>query len=146
MHACADLRSVSLAELYQSPCRIGAALLNTLHCVRVRDVLHIERAYPRAYHLCICVDLHSRTSAASARKTLDIGIMPGAHQVQLAIHCKKTEAVDLKGPLVAHIRATYTDREAEEASDDVMVIQQLRADIALAQNGPQPALRENLSK
>lgn len=50
----------------------------------------------------------------------------------LAIHGKRTDAADLKVPLLQYIRMTYSDREADDAADDVTVVQQLRADIAVA--------------
>lgn len=72
--------------------------------------------------------------------------MPTAHSVMLAIHCKRTETVDVKGPLLAYIRATYSDKEADEAADDLGTIQHLRGEVALVQNGAQPSSRENLCK
>ena len=64
----------------------------------------------------------------------------------LAIHCKKAESCDLKGPLITYIRNTYSDREADEAADDLEKIQQLRAEVALMQSGAQPGARETLTK
>ncbi|MEW5310155.1 MAG: hypothetical protein WDW38_001981 [Sanguina aurantia] len=48
----------------------------------------------------------------------------------LAIHGKKTEAVDLKTPLISYVRNTYSDREADDAADDLNMVQQLRAEMA----------------
>jgi programmed cell death 6-interacting protein len=64
----------------------------------------------------------------------------------LAVHCKRTENVDLKGPILGYIRETYSDREADEALDDLAVVQQLRNEIAVAQSGSPAALRDSLCK
>ncbi|KAG2490070.1 hypothetical protein HYH03_011535 [Edaphochlamys debaryana] len=72
--------------------------------------------------------------------------MPTAQSVMLAIHCKKTETVDLKSPLLAYIRATYSDREADDAADDLERVQSLRAEVAQLQTGTQPSARETLAK
>ena len=63
----------------------------------------------------------------------------------LAIHCKKTDTVDLKSPLISYIRATYSDHEADEAADDLQLIQSLRSEVAAGQ-ATQPSVRETLSK
>jgi hypothetical protein len=72
--------------------------------------------------------------------------MPTPQSVMLAIHCKKSEAVDVKTPLIAFIRATYSDREADDAADDIERVQSLRAEVVNAQSGAQPGVRETLSK
>lgn len=72
--------------------------------------------------------------------------MPTAQSVMLAIHCKKTDPADLKAPLLTYIRATYSDREADEAADDLDKVQQLRTEMALMQSGAQPGARETLTK
>ncbi|GFR44801.1 hypothetical protein Agub_g6136, partial [Astrephomene gubernaculifera] len=72
--------------------------------------------------------------------------MPTAQSVMLAIHCKKADTVDLKTPLLTYIRATYSDREADDAADDLERIQALRAEVALAQSGSQPSARDTLMK
>jgi programmed cell death 6-interacting protein len=72
--------------------------------------------------------------------------MPSAHNVMLAIHAKRTDNVDLKGPILTYIRETYSDREADEAVDDLAVVQQLRNEIATAQAGSQAAFRDSLTK
>lgn len=55
---------------------------------------------------------------------------PNAQNMMLAIHGKKTEAVDLKTPLISYVRNTYSDREADDAADDLNMVQQLRAEMA----------------
>ena len=55
-----------------------------------------------------------------------------AQSVMLAIHGKRTDVFDLKSPLLSYVRSTYSDREADDAADDVTMVQQLRADIAVA--------------
>eukprot|EP00198_Chlamydomonas_reinhardtii_P012800 XP_001702137.1 programmed cell death protein 6-interacting protein [Chlamydomonas reinhardtii] len=72
--------------------------------------------------------------------------MPTAQSVMLAIHCKKTETVDIKTPLLTYIRATYSDREADDAADDLEKVQTLRAEVAQGQSGAQPGVRDTLSK
>ncbi|GLC38437.1 hypothetical protein PLESTB_001578000 [Pleodorina starrii] len=72
--------------------------------------------------------------------------MPTAQSVMLAIHCKKTESVDIKSPLLAYIRATYSNREADEAADDLERVQSLRSEVILAQSGTQPGVRETVTK
>lgn len=72
--------------------------------------------------------------------------MPTAQSVMLAIHCKKTDSTDLKTPLLAYIRATYSDREADEAADDLEKVQHLRSEMALMQSGAQPGAKETLTK
>ena len=69
------------------------------------------------------------------------------YTLMLATHCKKTEAVDLQAPLLAYIRSTYSDREAEDANDDLIAVQQLRGEVALASsNATQPGMRDNMTK
>ncbi|KXZ42912.1 hypothetical protein GPECTOR_111g245 [Gonium pectorale] len=72
--------------------------------------------------------------------------MPTAQSVMLAIHCKKTDTTDVKTPLLTYIRATYSDREADDAADDVEKVQSLRAEVGLAQSGTQPGVRDTLIK
>jgi programmed cell death 6-interacting protein len=73
--------------------------------------------------------------------------MPSAFGLMLATHCKRTEAVDLKGPLLAYIKSTYSDREAEDANDDLVALQQLRAEVSLASaSATAPGMRDNLAK
>jgi programmed cell death 6-interacting protein len=65
----------------------------------------------------------------------------------LAVHCKRTDNVDLKGPILTYIRETYSDIEANEAVDDLAVVQQLRNEIAAAPPAGSPsALRDSLCK
>lgn len=63
--------------------------------------------------------------------------MPSAQYVLLAIHVKRTDNVELKNPILSYIRETYSDREAEDAVDDLAAIQSLRNEIVLAQAGSQ---------
>ena len=74
--------------------------------------------------------------------------MKDASTVMLALVSKKTEAVELKNPLMSYVRATYSDREAEEAADDLSSIQQLRQEMAGAVNAGagNPTVRETLTK
>ena len=63
----------------------------------------------------------------------------------LAVHCKKTESVDLKTPLLAYIKSVYSERDATEAADDLDSVQKLRTEVAAVSSGA-PAMREALSK
>jgi programmed cell death 6-interacting protein len=60
--------------------------------------------------------------------------MPSALHIMLAVHCKRTDAVDLKPPILAYVRSTYSDAEAEEAADDLAAVQALRAELVAAQS------------
>lgn len=72
--------------------------------------------------------------------------MKSAQSVMLAIMAKRTETVDITGPLLSYVRSTYSDREADEAADDVRMVQQLRADVATAHTGASTSLRESHAK
>jgi len=66
--------------------------------------------------------------------TTAIEQMPSAQHVMLAVHCKKTDQIDIKAPILAYIRHTYSDREADEAVDDLAAVQGLRNDLVQAQS------------
>ncbi|KAI8477285.1 MAG: programmed cell death protein 6 interacting protein X [Monoraphidium minutum] len=72
--------------------------------------------------------------------------MPAATTIMLAVHCKRTDSVDLKAPILSYIRSTYSDSEAEEAEDDLAGVQSLRAELVTAQGSAQGAQRETLIK
>ena len=73
--------------------------------------------------------------------------MKTAQSVMLAITGKRTEAVDITGPLLSYVRSTYSDREADEAADDITMVQQLRGDIAVAHaGGGNASLRDSHAK
>lgn len=72
--------------------------------------------------------------------------MVSAQHVMLAAHCKKTDQVDLKAPVIAYIKNTYTNAEANDASDDLTAIQALRNEIVTAQSSAQGAKRDTLAK
>ncbi|GBF91561.1 hypothetical protein Rsub_04301 [Raphidocelis subcapitata] len=59
--------------------------------------------------------------------------MPTAQHIMLAVHCKKTEQVDLKGPILSYIRSTYSGAEADGAADDLAAVQGLRNEMVTAQ-------------
>ena len=63
----------------------------------------------------------------------------------LAVHCKKTDAVDLKTPIANYIAATYTEQQANDAADDLATVQQLRTEI-VGLTGSLPQLRETICK
>ncbi len=72
--------------------------------------------------------------------------MPTAHSVMLAVLCKRTEQVDVRTPLTAYIKTAYSERDANEAADDLATIQALRNDIAAAGSGAQQGLKDTLVK
>lgn len=63
----------------------------------------------------------------------------------LAVHCKKGDQLDLKDPLLTFIRATYSDHQAQDATEDLAVVQQLRNDV-VGLTGTLPDLRETLGR
>jgi hypothetical protein len=72
--------------------------------------------------------------------------MPSAHNIMLAVHCKRTDALDVKSPILTYVRNTYGDADAEDAADDLEAIQGLRAELVTAQGSSQGAKRETLIK
>jgi programmed cell death 6-interacting protein len=70
--------------------------------------------------------------------------MVSALHVMLAVHCKKTEQLDLKGPVLSYIKGTYSNAEAEEATDDLVAIQALRNEMVTAQGSAAGAKRDTL--
>ncbi|GBF94332.1 hypothetical protein Rsub_06954 [Raphidocelis subcapitata] len=74
--------------------------------------------------------------------------MPGpqAQTIMLAVHVKRTEPVDLQGPLLAYVRSTYGDADASDAEDDLAAVQALRAELVAAQGAAQGVKRETLIK
>ncbi|KAK9820581.1 hypothetical protein WJX72_011897 [[Myrmecia] bisecta] len=63
----------------------------------------------------------------------------------LAVHCKKTDSLDLKTPIWNYIASTYSDQQANDASDDLAVVQQLRGEV-VGLTGSLQQLRDTLSK
>ena len=68
-----------------------------------------------------------------------------ANNMLLAVHCKKTDQVDLKGPINKYISSTYGPQQATDAADDLATAQQLRSDVA-GLTGALPMLRDTLAK
>lgn len=69
-----------------------------------------------------------------------------ALSVQLGIHGKKTEPLDLKKSVLTYIRSTYSDREADESADDCEMVNALRAEIAGLSTAGNASAREALIK
>ncbi len=69
-----------------------------------------------------------------------------ALSVQLGIHGKKTEPLDLKKPLLTYIRSTYSDREADDSADDCEMVNALRTEIAGLSTAGNASAREALIK
>ncbi|WIA35320.1 hypothetical protein OEZ86_003775 [Tetradesmus obliquus] len=72
--------------------------------------------------------------------------MPSASSVLLAIHVKRTDNVELKNPILSYIRETYSDREAEDAVDDLVAIQTLRNELVTSQAGSQLTAKDSYIK
>jgi programmed cell death 6-interacting protein len=72
--------------------------------------------------------------------------MPSAQHVMLAIHCKRTDNVEIKNPVLSYVRETYGDRDADEALDDLVAIQNQRNSIVVAQSGSAGASKDSLVK
>ena len=69
-----------------------------------------------------------------------------AQNVMLALVCKRSDAVDLKAPLLAFVRATYSDSTADDAADDLSSINSLRSEVTNTGVGSTPTLREAMAK
>jgi len=69
-----------------------------------------------------------------------------AQSVMLALICKRTDSLDLKPPLLAFVRATYSDSVADDTAEDLVAINQLRNEVSNSGLGASPALRENMVK
>ena len=63
----------------------------------------------------------------------------------LAVHCKKAEPLELKGPVQEYIAATYGDSAAQDAAEDLETIQGQRAQI-VGMGGSLPSLRDLMAK
>jgi hypothetical protein len=72
--------------------------------------------------------------------------MPSASNILLAIHVKRTDNVELKNPILSYIRETYSDREAEDAVDDLVAIQTLRNELVTSQAGSQLTAKDSYIK
>lgn len=85
-------------------------------------------------------------SASLIRRSRCFGAMPSASSVLLAIHVKRTDNVELKNPILSYIRETYSDREAEDAVDDLVAIQTLRNELVTSQAGSQLTAKDSYIK
>ena len=52
-----------------------------------------------------------------------------AHSVMMSLSCKRTDPIDLKAPLLAFVRATYSDAFADDTADVLIAINQLRNEV-----------------
>eukprot|EP00955_Chlamydomonas_euryale_P066616 359601-Chlamydomonas_euryale.AAC.4 len=83
------------------------------------------------------------TQAHRSQQQVVTAAMKSAQSVMLAIPGKRTDPCDLKGPLLSYVRSTYSDREADDAADDVGMVQELRGDVSVAHSaGSTPQLRD----
>lgn len=63
----------------------------------------------------------------------------------LAVHCKKSDSVDLKTPIWNYIATTYSETQANDAAEDLAAVQGLRSEI-VGLTGSLPQLKETMSK
>lgn len=66
-------------------------------------------------------------------------------KLTLAVHCKKTDQLDLKKPVWSYVANTYSQQQADDAMDDLSHVQQLRTTICNL-TGSLSSLRETLAK
>ncbi|EHA8588200.1 Vacuolar-sorting protein BRO1 [Cocos nucifera] len=70
---------------------------------------------------------------------------PMVVNVMLAVHEKKTAAVDLYRPLRQYIATTFSEREAQANEDDLQAVRQMRSDLENpSPTAPSPELRRDL--
>lgn len=67
------------------------------------------------------------------------------HTVMLAVHCKRGEDTDLKGPLRKFVQANYSPHDAEECADDLEAVAGWRKAL-VTQSGSPESLRDTLVK
>jgi programmed cell death 6-interacting protein len=70
---------------------------------------------------------------------------PSAASFLLAVHCKKTEPADLKGPIARYAKSAFAGSQAHDAADDADALQSLRNEAA-GLTGSLSELRETLAK
>jgi len=70
---------------------------------------------------------------------------PTAASFLLAVHCKKTEPADLKGPIARYAKSAFAGSQAHDAADDADALQSLRNEAA-GLTGSLSELRETLAK
>lgn len=63
----------------------------------------------------------------------------------LAVHCKKSDPVDLKTPIWTYIASTYGEKPANDASDDLATVQTLRNEV-VGLTGSLSSLRDSMAK
>jgi programmed cell death 6-interacting protein len=69
-----------------------------------------------------------------------------AKSVLLAIHVKRTDDLEIKGPILSYIRETYGDRDAEDCVDDLASVQSLRKELVLSQTASQLSAKDTYIK
>ena len=70
---------------------------------------------------------------------------PSAASFLLAVHCKKTEPADLKGPIARYAKSAFAGSQAHDTADDADALQSLRNEAA-GLTGSLSELRETLAK
>lgn len=112
-----------------------------------------QRAYRSSARALPCAQLlHSfpgtpalPTSAAwqVTASRLSMGATP--HTVMLAVHCKRGEATDIKGPVRKYVHTNYGEHSAEECNDDLEAMQGWRTSM-IGQNASPEHLLDILAK
>ena len=69
-----------------------------------------------------------------------------AQSVMLALVCKRADTADLKAPLLAYVRATYSDTIADDSAEDLSNINALRTEVTSAIAAGGPSQRDALAK
>ncbi|CAD7700541.1 unnamed protein product [Ostreobium quekettii] len=65
----------------------------------------------------------------------------------LAVHCKRGERCDLKGPILRYAKRVYGAQHAEDAASDLDEVQTLRNEVlAISSGGPNDTARDTLSR
>ena len=65
--------------------------------------------------------------------------------VMLAVHAKKSDALDLSGPITAYVQDHYSQQQASDARDDLDAVSQMRNTIVTSA-GSLTSLRSTLAK
>ena len=65
--------------------------------------------------------------------------------IMLAVHCKKADPLDIKGPVADYVAMTYGDSQAADAGEDLEGIQEQRAQI-VGMGGSLATLRDLMAK
>uniref|UniRef100_A0A061S6K1 Programmed cell death 6-interacting protein n=1 Tax=Tetraselmis sp. GSL018 TaxID=582737 RepID=A0A061S6K1_9CHLO len=76
---------------------------------------------------------------------MSTGAASTPHTVMLAVHCKRGDNIDMKGPVRSYVQKNYGNHDASECSDDLEAMHSWRSSI-IGQNGSPESLRDILCK